>query len=209
MEKKPLGYYDYTVILTYCAMLFGFSGIMLAIEGRFWKAIVCLMIAGGCDMFDGLVASTKERTRSEKRFGIQIDSMSDLVNFGIMPAVFLYMICNRTRIIAIISSLYALCALIRLSYFNVLEEERQDVETEARKAFLGVPVTTIALMLPLIYLLFDMGIFKNILSYPMIFILMGAAYLSPIEIKKPGMSGKIAILVIGLCEVFGLIMFKG
>ena len=71
-----LGVYNYTVILTYIGMLSGFSGILCAFEGNVVWAIVCLMISGVCDMFDGKVASTKqERSRSEKRFGIQIDSV--------------------------------------------------------------------------------------------------------------------------------------
>ena len=68
-----------------CAML---AGILFAFEGQLWAALGCLMFSGVCDMFDGKVASTKkERTRSEKRFGIQIDSLSDLVCFGVLPAV--------------------------------------------------------------------------------------------------------------------------
>ena len=47
------------------------------------------MAAGFCDMFDGKIASTRKRTRQEKRFGIQIDSLSDLACFGIMIRKFL------------------------------------------------------------------------------------------------------------------------
>ena len=48
------------------------------------------MIAGLCDMFDGKIASTMERTRQEKRFGVQIDSLSDLICFGVLPALIVY-----------------------------------------------------------------------------------------------------------------------
>lgn len=74
MKKKLLGYYDYTVILTYCGMLSAFVGILRLLSQDYWNAVVCLMVAGVCDMFDGAVAATKTRTESEKRFGIQIDS---------------------------------------------------------------------------------------------------------------------------------------
>ena len=70
-------YYNYTVILTYGGMLIAFYGILSAINQEFWNSIFCLMLAGICDMFDGTVAATKERTASEKRFGIQIDSLSE------------------------------------------------------------------------------------------------------------------------------------
>lgn len=209
MEKKPLGYYDYTVILTYCGMLFGFFGIVLAIGENFWKALICLMIAGACDMFDGLVASTKDRTKDEKRFGIQIDSMSDMVNFGIFPAIFVYMISAKTIFGAVVPALYSLATLIRLSYFNVIEEERQDKETGSRHSYLGLPVTSSALLLPLVYLLFDLGLLISSRAYQVALIISGVLFLSPIEIKKPGMTGKIIVIVIGLAEVFGMLMFKG
>ena len=83
-----LGIYNYTVILTYLGMLSGFGGILCAFERRVDLALLCLIVSGVCDVFDGKVASTKkDRSRSEKRFGIQIDSLSDLVCFGVLPAV--------------------------------------------------------------------------------------------------------------------------
>ena len=50
------------------------------------------MITGLCDTFDGAVASTKDRTASEKRFGVQIDSLCDLIGFGVLPGIFVYII---------------------------------------------------------------------------------------------------------------------
>lgn len=66
-EVKLLGYYNYTVILTYIGMITGFLGIVYAFEGNLFYAVACLMIAGFCDMFDGTIASTnKKRTEQEK-----------------------------------------------------------------------------------------------------------------------------------------------
>lgn len=95
MKKKMLGYYDYTVVLTYCGMLSAFLGVLHAISEQYSEAIFCLMLAGICDMFDGAVASTKERTDREKVFGIQIDSLSDLISFGVFPGIFVYMISGK------------------------------------------------------------------------------------------------------------------
>lgn len=69
MKSKLLGYYDYTVILTYCGMLFAFYGILLALSQSYWGSIFCLMLAGICDMFDGAVAATKTRNDREKNLG--------------------------------------------------------------------------------------------------------------------------------------------
>ena len=53
-----LGYYNYTVILTYLGMLAGFTGITSAVDGDVHTALLCLMLSGICDMCDGAIAST-------------------------------------------------------------------------------------------------------------------------------------------------------
>ena len=184
-----LGVYNYTVILTYIGMLSGFSGILCAFEGNVVWAIVCLMISGVCDMFDGKVASTKqERSRSEKRFGIQIDSLSDLVCFGVLPAVIVYSLGRGTWLRAAGCALYVLCALIRLAWYNVDEEARQDFDTGRRKVYLGLPVTSAALVFPLLYGL--CGLFHWPMGPLSIFAshLVAAAFLTPFSIRKPSLS---------------------
>lgn len=208
-KKKLLGFYDYTVVLTYCGMLFSFFGILRVISLDYWNAVICLMLAGVCDMFDGTVASTKDRNESEKRFGIQIDSLSDLISFGIFPAIFVYMISGQNAVVGLIASLFALCALIRLAYFNVLEEERQRQTVESRKSYLGVPVTVIAVLLPAVYLLYDHRLCKSILCFPLLLVFMGTAYLLPVEIKKPGALGKAGIMLLGFLEALGMLFFMG
>lgn len=209
MKKKILGYYDYTVILTYCGMLFAVCGIFRVMSGDFWSAAICLMAAGVCDMFDGTIAATKKRTESEKRFGIQIDSLSDLISFGVLPGIFVYMISEKNTGAGVAVGFFILCALIRLAYFNVLEEERQRTTTEKRKSYLGVPVTTVAILLPAVFLLYDYKICKTVIWFPVLLVFMGAGYISPVEIKKPGLIGKVGIIILGVLEVIGLIFFMG
>ena len=81
-----IGFYNYTVILTYLGLISSVYGMTEALDVRFTTAIACLVISGICDMLDGKVARTRERTDDEKRFGIQIDSLCDLICFGAFPA---------------------------------------------------------------------------------------------------------------------------
>lgn len=209
MKKKVLGYYDYTVILTYCGMLFAFCGILSAIEYRFVDSLICLMLAGVCDLFDGTVASTKDRTDSEKRFGIQIDSLSDLLSFGVLPAIFVYVVGKGHRFVAVISAIYVLCALIRLAFFNVLEEDRQKETEEAREKYLGIPVTTIAILLPAMYIFHLYKVCKRMIYFPILLVIIAIGFLAPVEIKKPKMVGKICMICIGLVEMAALFIFRG
>lgn len=90
-----LGVYDYTVVLTYVSLMVSIGGMMFAVNGHLHLGVMCLAISGLCDMFDGKIARTKKnRTEVEKRFGIQIDSLSDIVCFGVAPAVLCYCFGN-------------------------------------------------------------------------------------------------------------------
>lgn len=113
------------------------------------------MLSGFCDLFDGVVARTKkDRTTNQKNFGIQIDSLSDLVAFGVLPAAIYYFHGVRSTIGIIILTVYVLCGLIRLAFFNVLETERQANPDESAcvKAFRGMPITFSAIITPIVYL---------------------------------------------------------
>ncbi len=205
-EKKRLcGYYNYTVALTYLGMLAGFTGILYAVEGAYGQAVICLMTAGLCDMFDGAVAATRQRDEREKRFGVQIDSMSDLICFGVLPAVLVYRISGETYVAFLAGSLYVLCALIRLAFFNVLEEERQRETDGPRQWYLGVPVTSAALVVPALFVAADSRGGK--LWFPGLLLVLAVLFLLPVKIQKPYLAGKIGIVFTGVVEF--VILFIG
>lgn len=208
-SKRLLGYYNYTVILTYIGMLVGVTGITCVMEARFQQAVLCLMIAGICDMFDGAIAATKKRDKREKSFGIQIDSLSDLICFGVLPAIFVYVISGKSYSAFMVAGLYVLCALVRLAYFNVMEEERQEQETGSRKWYLGLPVTTIALLLPACYVIQNKWIPGENSIFIVLLFAVAFAFLLPVKIKKPYLAGKIGIAVAGLVEFLIILMGVG
>ena len=151
---KFIGFYDYTVILTYLSLVSAVAGMGLAAEGRFTAAVLCLMASGICDAFDGIVArSKKNRTEDEKSFGIQIDSLCDAVSFGVFPAVLCYHmgVDGIWGLICLVP--YVLCAVIRLAFFNVMEGKRQQSEGGSNKTYRGLPVTSISMLFPPVYLL--------------------------------------------------------
>ena len=107
-----LGVYDYTVVLTYVSLMVSIGGMMFAVNGHLHLGVMCLAISGLCDMFDGKIARTKKnRTEVEKRFGIQIDSLSDIVCFGVAPAVLCYCFGMRGVIGVAILMFYVLANL--------------------------------------------------------------------------------------------------
>lgn len=196
-----LGIYNYTVVLTYFGMLVSFTGITFALHDDTYSALICLMISGVCDMFDGKVASTKKRTVQEKKFGIQIDSLSDLICFGALPAIIVYKLCSESSIGFYISGIYLLAALIRLAYFNVTEEERQEQTQGSRKHYLGLPVTLAALIFPVFIGLGKLFSWNLEVLCPIVAFLTALAFLLPFSLRKPALPGKISMLLCGGAEL--------
>lgn len=205
-KQKLLGYYNYTVILTYIGMLTGFIGIVYAFENNAFGAVICLMIAGLCDMFDGTIASTKERTQQEKCFGIQIDSLSDLICFGVLPAITVYSQSKHSQIVLMVCSLYLLCALIRLAYFNVDEQERQQSSDTSREIYYGLPVTLSALFLPIAHGAGCLFSWRPAIAPTAALMTMAIMFLIPFPLRKPKVIGKICVILCGILEV-GFVLF--
>ena len=203
-----IGFYNYTVILTYLGLISSVYGMTEALDGRFTTAIACLVISGICDMLDGKVARTRERTDDEKRFGIQIDSLCDLICFGAFPAFLGYGLGLRGFWGTTAMCLYVLAAVIRLGFFNVMEEKRQQETTEARKHYQGLHVTSIAIIFPVVYLLrpsFGQQTYLRILIWVML--LVAFLFVSKIKVYKPGNKMMIVIIVAGVIILGKLLHF--
>lgn len=203
-----IGFYNYTVVLTYLGLISSVYGMTEALDGRFTTAIACLVISGICDMLDGKVARTRERTDDEKRFGIQIDSLCDLICFGAFPAFLGYGLGLRGFWGTTAMCLYVLAAVIRLGFFNVMEEKRQQETTEVRKYYQGLPVTSIAIIFPLVYLMrpsFGQQTYLRILIWVML--LVAFLFISKIKVYKPGNKMMIVIIVAGVIILGKLLHF--
>jgi len=200
-----VGFYNYTVILTYIGVVSAVLGVGLSMYGRTSMAVVCLMVSGFCDLFDGSIARTRARTINEKKFGIQIDSLADLVCFGILPAAIGFSIGMTRWYEAAVLIVYVLAALIRLAYYNVTEDEIEFCENSKRVYYDGLPVTTIAILIPMIYTL--RPVMKNgfLLLYALCLLMTAIAFLVKVKVRKLGMKGMIAAAFCGLAVLALLI----
>lgn len=214
-----IGFYNYTVILTYLSLLSGISGVLVCLKGigHPYLGMFFLLFSGLCDTFDGKVArSKKNRTEQEKLFGIQIDSLSDLIAFGALPACIgiamlrcsleyttlpnIHFIRLQEKpvfvqvVLTVIAALYVLAAMIRLAYFNVLEATDQNRNANGEKIYLGLPVTSAALVFPAVLLLHVFVSADLTLLYFGVLIVMGFLFLSKIHIKKP-QNREIALMI--------------
>ena len=183
-----LGVWDYTVILTYVSFISAGIGIFCAISMHLPWAIFFLACSGLCDMFDGKIARTKkDRTEDEKKFGIQIDSLCDIVCFGILPMVICYKSGMKHMYSIVILVLYGLAGLVRLGHFNVMEEKRQEQTDEDKKYYHGLPITSMAIALPLLYVLSPLLPGRKVFLALMHVLVMvvGALFIVDFKLRKP------------------------
>lgn len=144
-------------LVTVLAICAGLSGIRLAFEGRFETAVAMVLIAAFLDGIDGRLARMLKAT---SKFGAQMDSLADIVNFGVAPALVLYAyVLDRAGSPGWIAALlFAIACGLRLARFNVLDE---DLERPAwqNEYFVGVPAPAgaVVVLLP-IYLVLSGGL---------------------------------------------------
>ena len=204
-----IGFYDYTVVLTYISLVSSILGMFCAIDGKLPFAVFCLAFSGLCDMFDGKIARTKKnRTDDEKSFGIQIDSLCDIVCFGIFPIILGYKLGMCRIYSLVILAFYGVAGVIRLAYFNVTEAKRQTQTEENRKYYQGLPITSMAIILPFLYLMRRYcGLYFLIVIHIAV-IIVGLLFILDIKVKKPQNPVRIllvAVVALALAKMFRLI----
>ncbi len=202
-----IGFYNYTVILTYLGLISGSTGIFFAMQGGTFNtfiAIVCLLTAGFLDLFDGKVARTKkDRTQDEKNFGIQIDSLSDIVCFGVLPAAIGYAVVNNAGLNPLyfipLFAGYILCGLIRLAFFNVKElNEFYGTVDHVEKVYYGMPITMASLILPAFYCARPWMTNKYFyLLYTPLLGLLAILFILKVKFPKPNKVAIIAMALLG------------
>lgn len=224
-----IGFYNRTVVLTYLSLASAVCGCIISCSGTGHPYLggFFLLFCGLCDALDGRVArNKKDRSDREKVFGTQIDSLSDLAAFGILPSSIAVGLLANDGIVLLDSTqttgefwndvaflliifAYALAALIRLAYFNVLDEERRHSPNPDPACFIGMPVTMSALIFPLILLLnFYMPEDFSVL-YSVMMLVVAALFLTPIKIRKPGPKLTYALIGIGFVEFVLMITVLG
>lgn len=126
----------FTLMNTFC----GFLSIVNAAEGNYVYASVLIVVAAIFDMLDGLAARI---TKSASEFGVELDSLSDVVSFGAAPAFLAYKVYlfHLHEFGLLISAFYLICGALRLARFNV-----QLVGFD-KKYFYGVPIPTAAIVI--------------------------------------------------------------
>lgn len=146
VKKTPArGVYILPNLLTTASLFSGFMGMLWAISGQFEQTAIAILVS--C-VFDGLDGKVARLTGTSSDFGIQYDSLADLVAFGVTPAIMVYQweLARFGHLGLMASFLLVACGALRLARFNVI------TNTTNKKFFLGLPIPAQACTVATFYL---------------------------------------------------------
>ncbi|MGD0884531.1 MAG: CDP-diacylglycerol--serine O-phosphatidyltransferase [Thermodesulfovibrionales bacterium] len=175
--RPKKGIYVLPNALTICGMFCGFFAIMSAINGNFPNAAWAILLA---NIFDGLDGWIARLTNTSSRFGIELDSLSDLVAFGVAPAIMMYKwsLMPFGRLGWAAAFLFVACGALRLARFNI------QTGAPGSKAFKGVPIPAAASILSSIvifYYEFREGVPDKNIFFPVITIVLSFLMVSTLR----------------------------
>ena len=177
-----IGKYNKSVILTYLGAISAMIGISVAINQHITGAIICLIISGVCDLFDGKVARMCKRTEEDKEFGVQIDSLTDMISFVALPVVIACSLGLNTWYCGLVYGIFTVCGITRLGFFNLNANNDGPV-----KYYKGLPVTSSAFIFPTLYLLGYIMNYNHIFKiiFFLAFLVVAFLFILNFKLRKP------------------------
>ncbi len=148
MNTEIREFIEISDLISLMNMTCGFLSALLSINHNFYLAAIFMIFSLLFDSADGLVARKTNRI-DEYGFGKNIDSLSDIVSFGIAPAIFLYAfsLANASYLIVptiIVSLFIVICGVLRLTRYNVISDKVE--------GFIGFPIPGIAIVMASFYI---------------------------------------------------------
>ncbi len=158
-------------MLTICNLAFGGAAIMATMNEQYTYSVLFIFVAGLLDRFDGMVA---RKFSLESELGKQLDSMSDIISFGVAPALLMYsLVLHEFSVTGMaITVLYIACGGFRLARFNI---------SESNGFFTGLPITVAGVILTLSY--FALNYIPSV-SYMFLVIILSILMISTFTARK-------------------------
>ena len=179
VQGRAKGIYVLPNLFTTAGLFAGFYAIMQARVGHYEAACLAIFVAMVMDIIDGRLARL---TNTQTEFGSQYDSLSDMVSFGVAPALLLFdfVLHDLGRVGSLIAFVYIACAALRLARFN-------SAKISDKRFFMGVPSPGAAAMVAtVIWVMVDYGISPHYFSYALglLMLLMALAMVSNIKYRS-------------------------
>lgn len=180
-------------VVTFFGIICSVIGISFGFKGKTEYSLILLIIAGICDAFDGTVARLNKDCSKDEGYGIQIDSLADIICSGIFPVIICISMGFSRIVDIIVYSLFIIAGIIRLTYFNVNTKQNKNY-------FQGVPITVSTMILPILYVLT-----RSEIAFILSMLILSILFVSNIKIKKPNTKVKILLSIIGIILIIFII----
>ncbi len=193
-----IGEYNKSVILTYIGVISSIVGIYLGLNNNMDGAFLCLIFCGVCDLFDGVIARRCNRSDRAKAFGVQLDSLADVMLFLAFPSVLGFCLLGNMGVFTIP---YVIAGIIRLAWFNITTAYTPVTH------FQGLPVTYSALILSVYYFISQLITSVDItLGFILLYIIMAVAFIINVKIPKPRGKAYLFFSLLAVVTAVGIIV---
>jgi CDP-diacylglycerol--serine O-phosphatidyltransferase len=192
-----LRFWDRANAITLGALVLSCAVALLAMRQSHVLAMIALIGAGICDLFDGIVARRLNRTHEEQIFGQRLDSLVDACAFGVAPLVLCCGLGLTTLPDCFLLVFFTCCVVWRLAYFDTVGMEQDGVQ----RFYVGLPTTYVALVIPLVFLsvLTNVDFMRMLLRVALLG--LAGAMVSSLRVPKPRMTGYVFLLILALVVV--------
>lgn len=185
-NRFVIGYYNLANFVTLAGLMLAVLACFMVSSGNLFLTVLFLSLAALCDAMDGRIARANPSATKRSRFyGVQLDSLCDMVSFGAAPCFIAYQLGYNGVIDIILYLLFVFCGATRLANFNT--EAAVDSADMKLSHFTGIPIPFSAMLLPLLIIVHMLAGSVRWL-FPLAFFVVGAGYILRIRVPKP--SGK-------------------
>lgn len=205
MKKSIIGIYRNCDFVTMLSSVFGIIGIICAFNAHINLAIFSLVMSGICDSFDGVLARKRNNTKKEMIYGCEMDSLSDIVCFGVLPIVISINDGINGWWANVVYIIYVLTGIIRLAYYNTLYH----IDENSKGYFIGLPITSVAILYPVFWLIFRMNELANSsVVIILMFLSLAISYITRVKIKKIDTKWRLVLATLGVLFIVVAIVIK-
>ncbi|MGR9086585.1 MAG: CDP-diacylglycerol--serine O-phosphatidyltransferase [Gammaproteobacteria bacterium] len=157
-------------LFTMANLFCGILSIIMSMEERFDLSASLLFLAVIFDVLDGKIAGFLNQ---KNLFGKQIDSMSDLVSFGIAPMLLYYSINTPGVYVSMVLLLFIACGMLRLARYNISEAP----------GFEGVPITVNGILFPILFLIYS-HFPESLIFWPAVILVQSLLMVSDFKVSR-------------------------
>ena len=193
-NRYIIGYYNLANLVTLVGLSCSVLACFMISRGQYIFAMLSYGIGALCDAMDGKIArATPTMTKRERFYGVQLDSLCDVISFGAVPCFMAYMLGYNGVIDILIYMLFVICGVTRLANFNT--ESAVDTADMKPKFFTGMPIPFSQIVFPLLLIVHVLAGGPVYWLFRIVYLLVGLAFVIRVRIPKP--TGKTQAIIGG------------